>query len=320
VYADARSEGFQANDLGYMDRAGRITAGAHLQLRRLAPWRLGRRGEVNLNAWHHRNLDGVELARGVNINLSNNYQNDWGSSAGLSHEFRVEDDLATRGGPVMVRPANSWWWIDTWTEEAAAVSGWVSYNGSRGLGGGNARHRFNGGIEWRPRSNVELEVEPGYSRERIAAQWVDNIDDDGDDEVEHYVFGRLDNRTFSVQARGSIAFTPRLSLQAVAQPFVTTGDYEDIRELVRPRSFAFTPYLGLAENPDFSVRSLRANLVLRWEYAPGSALFVVWQQARDWEQEDVDSPHFEPLSGVGRSLTDDGDNTLLVKASRWFGL
>jgi hypothetical protein len=171
VYADVRSEGFQANDLGYMDRAGRITTGAHLQLRRLNPWRLGRRGEVNLNAWHHRNLDGVELARGVNLNLWNNYENDWGSSAGLSHEFRAEDDLNTRGGPVMVRPANTWWWLETWTDDRRAVSGWMSYNGKRGLGGANERHRVSGEIGWRPWSNVELEVQPSYSRERIEAQW-----------------------------------------------------------------------------------------------------------------------------------------------------
>ncbi|MFA6110354.1 MAG: DUF5916 domain-containing protein [Candidatus Latescibacterota bacterium] len=320
VYADVRSEGFQANDLGYMDRAGRITTGAHLQLRRLEPWRLGRRGEVNLNAWHHRNLDGIELARGVNINLWNAYENDWGSSAGLSHEFRVEDDLNTRGGPVMARPANTSWWVDTWTDDRGAVSGWVSYNGNRGLGGDNQRHRLSGEIGWRPRSNVELEVEPGYSRERTAAQWVDNVDDNGDDEADHYVFGHLDSRTFEIQARGSIAFTPRLSLQAIVQPFVTTGDYEEIKELARPHSFAFIPYEGLEDNPDFSQRSLRANVVLRWEYAPGSTLFAVWQQVHDWELEDADSPNFEPLSGVGRSLTDDGDNILLLKVSRWFGL
>jgi hypothetical protein len=320
LYADVRSNGFQANDLGYMDRAGRITAGAHLQLRRLQPWRLGRRGEANFNLWHHRNLEGIELARGVNLNLWNNYENDWGSSVGLSHEFPVEDDLITRGGPVMARPANTWWWVETWTDDRGAVGGWVSYNGGRGLGGDNERHRFSGAIEWRPRSNVEMKLVPSYSRERIFAQWVDNIDDDGDDEADHYVFGRLDNRTFEVNLHGSLAFTPRLSLQAVFQPFVTTGDYADIKELAQAHSFAFAPYAGLADNPDFSQRSLRSNLVLRWEYAPGSILFVVWQQIRDWELEAADAPDFKPLSGMTRSLTDGGDNILLLKMNRWFGL
>lgn len=320
VYADVRSKGFQANDLGFMDRAGRITTGAHLQVQRLEAWRAAKRAEINLNAWHHRNLNGVELARGLNVNTWSNWKNDWGSSGGLSHEFRVEDDLNTRGGPLMVRPANTWWWLETWTDDRAAVGGWVSYNGDRGLGGDNERHHFSFQIAWRPRSNVELQVRPEYGYRRTFAQWVDNIDDDGDDETDHHVFGRLKNRTFDVQARGSIAFTPRLSLQAVVQPFVTTGEYDDIKELARPRSFEFSPYGGLDDNPDFSQRSLRTNLVMRWEFAPGSTLFVVWQQIHDWELDDADGPDFRPLSGVAHSLTDDGENILLVKANRWFGL
>ncbi len=319
VYADVRTEGFQANDLGYMDRAGRVTAGAHVQLRRLRPWRFGREGDANLNVWHHRNLDGLELARGVNLNLWNSYANDWGTSVGLSHEAQVEDDLVTRGGPAMVRPASTRWWVDTWTDERTSVSGWVSWGGRRGLGGANHQQRVNGSVEWRPRSNAELELEAGYNWERADAQWVTNVDDDGDGTDDHFVFADLHNHTVDVQGRASIAFTPRLSLQALVQPFVAVGDYGAPRELARPGSFAFSPYGALDDNPDFNQRSLRANVVARWEYAPGSTVFAVWQQISNWEEEDADAPRLRLWRALTRSMTDGGSSVFLLKINRWFG-
>ena len=117
------------------------------------------------------------------------------------------------------------------------------------------------------------------------------------------------------KGRASYSFTPQLSLQLFVQPFVTTGDYGLIKELVGEKSYSFAPFDGLEENPDFENRAMRSNLVLRWEYRPGSTLFLVWQQSRDRDLEEIDDPEFEPLSG-----TDDGDSIFLVKFNRWFGL
>ena len=76
----------------------------------------------------------------------------------------------------------------------------------------------------------------------------------------------------------------------------------------------------MEDNRDFQRRALRFNLVLRWEYRPGSTLFFVWQQNRDRDVADARDPDFRPLSSAVRSFTDDGDNIALVKFSRRFGL
>jgi hypothetical protein len=169
-------------------------------------------------------------------------------------------------------------------------------------------------------SQVELEVEPGYNYNRSYAQWVENVDEDGDDEDGRFIFGELDSRVLEIGVRGTWCFSTTLSLQLYMQPFVTTGDYGAIKALDQPRSYAFTPYEGLEDNPDFHQRSLRSNLVLRWEYRPGSTLFVVWQQNRDRDFDDTRDPDFEPVGDIGRAFTDDGDNILLVKLNRWMGL
>ena len=98
------------------------------------------------------------------------------------------------------------------------------------------------------------------------------------------MFGRIDQRTVSLTARLNYTVTPTLSVQLYAQPFVSAGDYSEFKELVDGRSrdydgrYAPTGYFG---NPDFNYRSFRTTNVVRWEYRPGSTLFVVWQQGRE---------------------------------------
>ena len=320
VYADVRSKEFDANDLGFMSRNNRITAGAHLQLDKLEPYWFARRSGFNFNVWHHRNLDGDELARGINFNMWHNLKNYWGLSAGISQEADTSDDLETRGGPVMGRPGPVWWWFDIWSDDRGSLSGWLDTNGHRSHRGRNSGHRYRFEIEWRPLAHVSLEVEPSVRFGKTFAQWLENVDDNGDDVDDRFVFGELESRVFEIEARASYAFTPRLSVQLFLQPFVTTGDYSAIKELARENSYSFVPYDGLEDNPDFKRRALRSNLVLRWEYRPGSTFFAVWQQNRDRDFDEADNPEFAPLAGVGKSFGDDGDSIFLVKFNRWFGL
>ena len=99
------------------------------------------------------------------------------------------------------------------------------------------------------------------------------------------------------------------------QPFLTTGEYGDFKELARPASYEFTPHSEPEENPDFRRRSLRSNVVLRWEYSPGSVLFVVWSQSRE---DEVERARFKPSRDLLRSFTDEGTDVFLVKLNYWW--
>ena len=108
------------------------------------------------------------------------------------------------------------------------------------------------------------------------------------DTANHYVFAHLDQTTVALTLRFNYTMTPNLSLQLYAQPFVSAGDYAGFKELANGRSLdyaeRYAPYAyDIAANgdPDFNVKSFRTTNVLRWEYKPGSTLFVVWQQARE---------------------------------------
>jgi len=96
----------------------------------------------------------------------------------------------------------------------------------------------------------------------------------------HYLFAPLRQTTVALETRLDFTFNPRLSFQLYAQPFIATGDYEDVTELAEPGSYQFNPWAGEVPNLDFNYRSLRGTAVLRWEWRPGSTLYLAWQQAR----------------------------------------
>ncbi|MEW6753896.1 MAG: DUF5916 domain-containing protein [Candidatus Latescibacterota bacterium] len=320
LYLDARSPHFDVNDLGYMDRNDRIQAGLHLYHEQLHPYWFARRSGFNANVWQHWNFAHDRLSRGVNLNMWHELHSYWGFWTGVDRVFDSWDDLGTRGGPVMRSPGFYNWAVDVWSDDRGPVSGSLDGHVRWGQGGDDLRAGMGVEIELRPVSQVELEIEPSYAYARRFAQWIDNVDDDGDEEADHFVFGELDSRVFEVGVRGTWALTPVLSVQLYLQPFVTTGDYGAVKELVRPRSYQFAPYSGLEDDPDFRRRALRANVVLRWEYAPGSTLFAVWQQVRDRDFDQARNPRFAPLSDAFGAFGDSGDNVLLVKANRWLGL
>ena len=97
------------------------------------------------------------------------------------------------------------------------------------------------------------------------------------------MFGRIDQKTVAFTTRFNYTMTPNLSLQVYAEPFVSAGDYSNYKELVdgRAEQYAdrYTPY-AYGGNADFNIRSFRTTNVLRWEYKPGLALFLVWQQGK----------------------------------------
>ena len=121
----------------------------------------------------------------------------------------------------------------------------------------------------------------------------------------------------SLTTRLNYTVTPNLSVQLYAQPFVSAGDYGEFKQLADGRSRDYGARYGAVDyfgNPDFNYRSFRTTNVVRWEYRPGSTLFVVWQQGR----EDVDERgRFDFRSDVSSVFASPSRNVFLVKWAYW---
>ncbi|MBI4553535.1 MAG: carbohydrate binding family 9 domain-containing protein [Candidatus Latescibacteria bacterium] len=307
VYFDALSPGFNANDLGFIRRVNRMNTSAWLGMQKTRPWGPFLRNQFNVNKWDSWNYARVHLQDELNFNTWHQLKSFWWMGGGLTRRFESLDDLDTRGGPPIVNPAGVSFFAEIESNYSKPISGWIFTNLSSDAGG--SRYRSIGpGLTIRPSARIELRIRPNYSWNFDNAQWVTNVQSGGQT---HYVYGELNSKVLDFTTRADVLFTRDISLQLYLQPFVAVGDYKNFKELARPSSYEFTPYSGLDFNPDFNSRSLRSNLVFRWEYRPGSTLFLVWSQSRSAFSND---PTFR-FQNLGRSFKDDGPNVFMLKVN-----
>lgn len=337
---EARSPGFDINDAGRMRRADQIEGQGSLVYRETTPGlfqNYSLRAELD-GGW---NFDGDRLRTGLEIGGDATLRSFWRFGMELDLSPRGLSDTRTRGGPLMGVPAQ-------W-----AVNGSVRSDGSRRtsyhLFGFYRRNEqdgwgwnFGGGIESKPAGNWQIGLFPSYQRSSDARQYVDTID--GGSEAtygQRYVFGRIDRSTMSAQLRLSYGFTPDLSLEGYAEPFAATGTYSEYGELPEPRSLDLRYYgtdgttitesegeapheITVTDGPDtfsfergdFSSLSFRTNLVLRWEWRPGSTLFVIWQQNQG-DFESVTDPGFAGLGSWADAIRSPGQSFFALKVTYW---
>jgi hypothetical protein len=197
-------------------------------------------------------------------------------------------------------------------------------------------------VESKPGGNWQAAIEPRYRKSSDARQYVGTFD--GGSEAtygQRYVFGRIDRTTVSAQFRLSYGFTPNLSLEGYAEPFAATGTYSEYGELPEAGSLdlryygtdgtTITESDGDApheitvtdgddtfsfERGDFSSLSFRTNLVLRWEWRPGSTLFLIWQQNQG-DTQDVTNPDPASIGDWGDAITAPGKSFFALKITYW---
>lgn len=314
------SAGYDVNDAGFLTRADVTNNGNWFGLHFQEPTKFYRKLFVNLSQWNDWNTEGLRLNSGANINISGELPNQWWFWTGynVSGLGEAYDDRAARGGPALRRAtrANGWFGFATDGRKATTVSLQGYYLPADVAG--STEWGVDPSLNFRVASQVQASVGLNLSAGTAGQQWYRNIRDAGGT---HYTFARLDQRTSAVTARLDYTMTPTLSLQLYAQPFITAGDYSNLRELDDPRAARyedrFRPFTAV-EPTDFNVKQFRSNTVLRWEYRPGSVLFFVWQQGRG--QFDRDPGSFDIGRDYGNLFKARSDNTFLLKGSYWFSL
>ncbi len=342
ISTSAQSPGFEANDLGFETRVDSWDVQGSLQYRQMEPNSLTRWFQVDFIPSSEWNFDGDRVSTDLFLGSIQQWANFWMSSTAISAYTETDNDRLTRGGPVARYPGGFGisQWISTDQRKSYSVNLNLHYSGNT-RGGWGIFPSF--GVTFRPSAALEVSLDPRYSRSHGVAQYVDAVEDEAAFRTfgSRYIFSDLDQTTISMDTRVSWTFTPHMSLQLFLQPFVSSGDYSDFKEMHEPRRWAWDIYgqevgaiqevdgdyevdpdgNGPAEaftlgNPDFNVRSLRGNAVLRWEYRPGSTLYLVWQQRRFGS------------AGYGRfDFRDDYDalfrippeNVFALKVSYWWG-
>ena len=304
-----KTPGFDVNDVGFLRRADTRNISNWMQWRNERPSKYLRSFRFNLNQWAGWNFDGDRLNSGYNVNAHAVFANQWSTGSGFTLNLQPFDDRATRGGPGAYASGGKTLWGYLNTDSRQPIQGSIfSFVGRNRAG--SRWWSVSPSVTWRPTSFLSVNSGVNIDGTDEREQWIAQ-------DADHYVFGRLEQRTVAMTARVNYTVTPNLSVQLYAQPFVSAGDYSRFKELVDGRArdfdtrFAEFDYTG---NPDFNYRSFRTTNVLRWEYRPGSTLFVVWQQGREDVTEQGSFRFGRDLGGV---FDAPARNVFLVKLAYW---
>ena len=350
MWAAEVTKGFEVNDVGFTTRSEVLDGGAALSYREIRPGAYLRSYNIGVRTiqnWSHEALDDMwsadswQRARtGGSYNLSVNAQllNYWGIGTSVSYRPQQMSRRQTRGGPMMVAPAATSLSFNFNSDRRKTVSVGLGLGISDDrLGDGGSKSLF-ASVTFQPSDNVAVTIGPQYNTSHSGDQYVTATGTVpyGPTYGTRYLFADLEQREFAMDARVDWTFTPTLSLQLYAQPLVSSGDYVQYKQLAASEAYDFldltpTYVAGTQEvdfdndgtsdftftDRDFNVRSLIGNVVLRWEYRPGSTVFLVWQR----RQSDLASVgDFDFGRDTGALFGAPADDRFIVKVNYWLGL
>jgi len=302
---NATSPGYEVNDLGFQLNADRIDVLTKIGYEQPRPG-LFRRWNAGIDPSFSWNFAGDAIAASAGGVFSAELLNYTGFDLSFGRIFESWNDRLTRGGPLTREPAGLKAGVGLLTDRRKPITLRVAANLQED-DEDSRRFSANATVGIRASPSREFRIGPRISVNDLAAQYVTSVADPLATHTfgRRYVFAALEQTTFSIDLRANINFNPRLTLEVFAEPFISTGRYVGLKELARPRSFEFvdftttgsvgqgTPGRVLVDpdgpgpalpfqvnNLNFNYRSLLGNAVLRWEWRPGSTLFLVWQQSR----------------------------------------
>lgn len=330
--ASAKSPGFEINDLGFQREVDLILHVLFAGYNHYSPTENLRSWNVSSSGWHGWSFGGERLATGISANGALTFLNYWGATAGISYDAEAFSDGALRGGPLMRREARTNGSFGAFSDSRKKVQLTGRFDWGRATESGSGSSAVSLNLRWRPSGQTSVGLGPFFAKSTNDLQWVERVRTPED----HYVFGRIEQETVGLTSRLDFTFTPDLTLQLYAQPFVSAGQYTDFKEVVEPGASRYMDRVkgletsqedgrywvdldgeGGAEsfrNPDFNVQQFRSTLVLRWEYRPGSLLYLVWSQGRN---NSTDQGNLAFRNDLGDLFRQNAENVFMLKVSYW---
>ena len=331
------SPDYEISDLGFQRRADRIDAQTNVSYTESRPGRF-RRYQGSATALVEHNYAWQNISNRLFLNGNVQFLNYWSAGVNIGYgPSGTVDDRLTRGGPAAYRPGYVSLSTTVSSDPRKPLTAFVGTYFQRGPGDG-ANNQVFAEFEMNPRPNIVLSLGPTIAFDKSEAQFLGSVADPAATRTfgRRYIFANVDQTTISLDTRLNYTFSPTLSLQVFAQPFIATGDYGSVKEFAEPGEFDFDVYgrdlgeivdgrvypSGQGEGavsfalpqPDFNIASLRGNAVLRWEWRPGSTMYFAWQQTRSDFRPVGD---FEFGRGVESVFGSQPDNVFLVKISYW---
>ena len=317
-----RTPGFEINDIGFLRQADQQEWTSRANLAWNEPNRIFQQLRWNFNNWEYWTSAGLPTERAINTNVHIQFTNRWWLHTGgtVGQLGATYCDRCARGGPAVRQDPYISPWIRIEGDDRHPLVPILAANYSRADGGRSETIEVTPELDLKVSSRFTTSLSADYTHNRNDLQYFGAFADAAGSP--HYTFAHLEQRTLSLTWRLGYTFTPTTSLQVYASPFVSKGTYRDVREVAEARASdyedRYRPYddpAVAAEPKGFNFQQFRSNVVFRWEYRPGSTLFLVWSQGRQG------SAPLEGAASFRGDLADlfarRADDTFLVKLSYW---
>jgi hypothetical protein len=313
-----RTPGFEINDIGFLRQADYMAWTSWANLAWNSPNPIFQQLRWNFNNWEYWTSDGLPTERAFNTNVHIQFTNRWWLHTGgtLGQLGATFCDRCARGGPAIRQDLYISPWFEIDGDDRRPLVPVLSGNYTRGDGGRSQTWELKPELTYKWSSRFSTTLGADYTHNRNDVQYFGTLVDAAG--TSHYTFAHLEQRTLSLTWRLGYTFTPTTSLQVYASPFVSKGTYSNVREMADARADDYDARYRAYDAGDpggFNFQQFRSNVVFRWEYRPGSTLFLVWSQGRQGsspiEGDRSFRGNFDDLFGHR------ADDVFLVKISYW---
>lgn len=338
-----KTPGFETNDLGYIREADQILNILWAGYNQWEPKGIYKSFNINSDIYMVNDFGGDWVGEGLEWNANINLKNYWNAWSGGSFNTPSLSSSMLRGGPMMKMPGSTNLRFGLSTDFRKKLVFSVSANGS--FDNQKSSRNFNTGIDisYKPTNYIVFTISPNISRSFSELQYITKTDYNNTD---RYIFASIDQKTISTSFRINLNLSPNLTFQYWGQPFIASGKYYDHKYISQPmanryrdRFVVYTPQqISLSDNQyyidenkdgindysfdrsDFNVQAFLSNLVIRWEYNPGSSLFLVWSQTRQGYNDTGNMDFVNDLGDLFNTKDNKPHNVFLIKFSYRFGL
>ncbi len=335
-----RSPELELNDIGFMRQADEIQNYAGITYSSLKPFGVFRKAAIEYKHWLVWDFGGKLNYIDWDVEFKGTFNNNWKAVFGGFSQPHIYSKSILQGGPRMYLPDQygAWWAISTDHRKNIYfdLDGWTR------TGNSESTFLFSSGVTmtYQPLNQFNISLSPRYTTVRHRIQFNELAQYDSD---QRYIMSRLDQETFSFAIRLNYTVNPNLTIQYYGQPFISTGKYKNFGNVVNPlaesqnEQLAFynqnqisldedTNQFNVDENedaitdytfnnPDFSFAQFKSNLVIRYEYRPGSEIFLVWSQGLS----DYSTPRNSLSENFKEQIFKNQlENTFLIKATYRF--
>ena len=332
-----KSPGLELNDVGYMRQADNILEVVWVGYRIYEPFSIFRNMNLNFNQWTEWNFGGELTGPGGNINAHTQLKNYWNFHLGGNWNGVGLSTTELRGGPALKSSGTKNIWFAFGSNDQKRLTGEAQI---MLLGGNekNSKQMFDCGISfgYRPSKSLKITLSPNFNSNNDELQYVTQQDYSNKTD---YIFARIHQKTLSASLRINYIITPNLSIQYWGQPFLASGKYSEFKRITDSRAGNYTDRFSLLSNnelayvnpdemyrvsdqagnqlytfdqPDFNMKEFLSNMVVRWEYLPGSTIYLVWSQTRN---QSVSNGNFNFNNDLTKLFDEKPYNVFLLKMS-----